>query len=208
MLNYQVLIYCICHFQSGFLFVVYFGFLCLQVSSVSNFCPDTRGRSHLFRLTISVVLWGQRNTANKYHWRVWGVLAVSGHTRFAFAHSMCAFPVYTAQAPGCSAGEVSKASPGLHALPGSKPLRFRFSGTPQRHRLGLCFAPFPGPSSSSDQVLCERTLPGVRCILSPPQSQWLGFLGAPPECHLRFAVCLLWGADLLTVNLLADVNHP
>ena len=32
---------------------------------------------HLFRLTCSVVLWGGRNTANKYHWRVWGVLAVS-----------------------------------------------------------------------------------------------------------------------------------
>ena len=32
---------------------------------------------HLFRLTCSVVLWGGRNTANKYHWPVWGVLAVS-----------------------------------------------------------------------------------------------------------------------------------
>ena len=32
---------------------------------------------HLFRLTCSVVLWGGRNTANKYHWRVWGVLPVS-----------------------------------------------------------------------------------------------------------------------------------
>ena len=28
------------------------------------------------------------------------------------------------------------AGPGLRALPRSKPLRFRFSGTPQRHRLG------------------------------------------------------------------------
>ena len=32
----------------------------------------------LFRLTCSVVLWGGRNTANKYHWCVWGVLAVYG----------------------------------------------------------------------------------------------------------------------------------
>ena len=31
----------------------------------------------LFRLTCSVVLWGGRNTANKYHRRVWGVLTVS-----------------------------------------------------------------------------------------------------------------------------------
>ena len=59
-----------------------------------------------------------------------------GQTGFAPAHGVCAFPVYTAQAPGCSAGELSKAGSGLHAPPRSKPLRFRFSGTPQRHRLG------------------------------------------------------------------------
>ena len=44
---------------------VYFNFFCLLVSSVSNFCPDTRGAVVVtfFRLTCSVVLWGRRNTA-------------------------------------------------------------------------------------------------------------------------------------------------
>ena len=42
--NYRVLICCTCHFQSCFLVFVYFGFFCLQVFSVSNFCPDTRGQ--------------------------------------------------------------------------------------------------------------------------------------------------------------------
>ena len=38
-----------------------------------------RGKgSHLFRLTCSIVLWGGRNTANKYHRHVWAELAVSG----------------------------------------------------------------------------------------------------------------------------------
>ena len=38
-----------------------------------------RGESgNLFRLTCSVVLQGGRKTANKYHWQVWGVLAVFG----------------------------------------------------------------------------------------------------------------------------------
>ena len=32
--------------------------------------------------------------------------------------------------------ELSDVRPGLHALPRPKPLRFRFSGTPQRRRLG------------------------------------------------------------------------
>ena len=59
-----------------------------------------------------------------------------GHTGFAPAHGMCAFLVYTAQAPCSSAGELSKAGPGLCTLSGSKTCRFRFSGTPQRHRLG------------------------------------------------------------------------
>ena len=58
-----------------------------------------------------------------------------GHTGFAPTHSMCAFPVYTAYAPGCSPGELSMVGPGLHALPRSTSLRFRFSGTPQRYRL-------------------------------------------------------------------------
>ena len=41
--NYRILICCLCHFQSGSPFFVYFGFLCLQVFSVSNFLHDTRG---------------------------------------------------------------------------------------------------------------------------------------------------------------------
>ena len=41
--HYRVLICGTCHFQSSSLFFVYFGFLCVQVSSVSNFCPYTRG---------------------------------------------------------------------------------------------------------------------------------------------------------------------
>ena len=120
-----------------------------------------------------------------------------GHTGFAPAHSVCAFPVYTAQAPGCSAGKLSKAGPALQALPRSKP-----SGSGSRvlqkaqTRLGLRFVPFPGRSSSGDQVLGERTLPGGQCVLSPPASQPLSFLGVQWECHLGCAVCLLWGADL------------
>ena len=114
-----------------------------------------------------------------------------GHTGFAPAHPVCVFPVYTAQAPGCSAGELSKAGPGLSALPRSKPLRFRFSGSPQRQRLGwvcvLCpsqvqatqatrcsaralsqvdsasYHPL-GPRLSVSWVRSESTLSGVPCV--------------------------------------------
>ena len=93
-----------------------------------------------------------------------------GHNGFSPTHSVCAFPDYTTHALGCSAGELSKAGPGLCALLRSKPLRFRFSGTPQRHRLSwaciLCprFVPFLGLNSSGDQVLGKHTFP--RCGVS------------------------------------------
>ena len=59
----------------------------------------------LFRLTSSIVLWGRRNSANKYHQRVCGEYSQClSHTGFALTHSLCAFPAYTSQASGCSAG--------------------------------------------------------------------------------------------------------
>ena len=56
------------------------------------------------------------------------------------------------------------------------------------------FLPFPGPSSSGNQVRGERTVPGGPWVSSPPWSWPLP--GALQEYHLRCAMCLLWGADL------------
>ena len=121
-----------------------------------------------------------------------------GHTGFACTHGVCAFLVYTAQAPGCSAGAPSKAGPVLCALPRSKTLKFRFSGTPQRHRLGwacvLCSSQVR--AALVTWCLVSALSPGGRCLLSLPWSQPLGFLGAQQERHLRCALCLLPGANL------------
>ena len=56
--------------------------------------------------------------------------------------------------------------------------------------------PFPGPSSSGDQVLGKHTLSrwAVHLITSPVLA--VPFPGVQWECHLRCAVCLLLGADL------------
>ena len=77
-------------------------------------------------------------------------------------HGMCAFPVYTAQAPGCSAGNSLRQALGCVHFPG---LSHSGSGSrvlpkAQIH-LGLHFVSFPGPSSSGDQVLAERSHPQV-----------------------------------------------
>ena len=64
------------------------------------------GGGHFFMLTCSVVLWGGRNTANKYPWCVWGVLPVSRpHWVCPCSRRVC-FPsvCYSVQALGCSAG--------------------------------------------------------------------------------------------------------
>ena len=94
-----------------------------------------------------------------------------GHTGFAPAHVVYAFPVYTAQAPGSSAGELSKAGPGLRALPRSKPLRFRFLSTPQRHRLGWACVLCPSQVQAAQATGClvSSLSPGgaVRLITSP-----------------------------------------
>ena len=93
------------------------------------------------------------------------------HTGFAPTHGVCAFLVYTAQAPGCSAGELSKVGPGLRALPRSKLLKFRFLGTPQRHRLGWACILCPSHVQEAQLTKCLASAlsPGgaVHLITSP-----------------------------------------
>ena len=95
-----------------------------------------------------------------------------GHTGFTPAHGMCAFLVYTAQAPGCSAGELSKTGPGLCALPRSKLLRFRSLGTPQRHRLSwacvLCPSQVPAAQATTYLMSTLSQLGGVSYHLLSP----------------------------------------
>ena len=134
--NYRVLICCSCHFQTSSLLFVYFGFLCFQVSSVSNFCPDTRGywrsliQAHLFSCTV-----GREEHCKQISLVCVGSALSVLTTRLAPAHCVCVFLVYTAQASGCSTGELSKLAPELCVLPRSKVLMFVFLGIPQRHRI-------------------------------------------------------------------------
>ena len=146
---------------------------------ISSLTQGGKG-GHLFRLSCSVLLWGGRNTANKYHWHVWGVLPVS-QTHWVYPHSQCVcFPSLHCLGSRLLCGELSEAGPGLYALPRSKPLRFGYS-TEAQTWLGLSFVPFPGPSSSGDQLFGER---GCCDLLSPPSLQ-LSFLGVQLAHLLR-----------------------
>ena len=114
-----------------------------------------------------------------------------GHTEFARTHGVYAFSVYTAQAPGCSSWELSKVGPGLRALPRSKPLRFSFLGTPQRHRLGWACVLCPSQAQAAQVTWClvSTHSPGgaVLIITSPvPASRFPGCTAGVTSqvCHV------------------------
>ena len=90
----------------------------------------------------------------------------SGHTGFAPYRGVCAFPVHTAQAPGCSIwnGPCAECGSSLRVL----------------HSIADSVAPaccvFPGLSGSGSQRLV-RVLPGAVCLFPPvsgPGGQRLG----------------------------------
>ena len=118
-------------------------FVCWSLQCQISTLTQGDGSGHFLRLTCSVVLWGGRNTANKYHWCVWGVLTVSQpHWVYSCSQCVC-FPCLHCLGSRLLCRELSEASPGLYALPRSKPLRFRYSGSPQRCRLSWACVLWP-----------------------------------------------------------------
>ena len=118
---------------------------------ISTLTQGVQWWSLSFRLACSVVLWGGRNTANKYHWCVFTV--IQPHWVCPCSRRMC-FPNLHCSDSRLLCRELSDAGLGLHALLRSKLFRFRFSfsGTPQRRRLG--WACVLGPS----QVRVEKAM--------------------------------------------------
>ena len=82
------------------------------------------------------------------------------------------------------------AGPEVRALPRPKPLRFRFSGTPQRCRLGwACVLCLHRPEQLRQPGAWGAHSPRVWFALSPPWSQ-----PQSPRTSL-VCLCLFWGAD-------------
>ena len=70
--------------------------------------------------------------------------------------------------------ELSEAGPGLYALPRSKLLRFRYSRSPQRRRLGWACVLCPSRIRAAQVTGC---LASAVAVTSPPPSLLLGFPG-------------------------------
>ena len=126
-----------------------------------------------------------------------------GHTGFAPTHGMCAFLVYTAQTSGCSAGELSKAGPALCALPRSKPLRFSFSGTLQRHRLGWASILCPSQVHTAQVTRCLVStlfqLGGASYYLRDP---------SPSVSWVHHKNTISGGLCVCSGELISDCNPP
>ena len=126
-----------------------------------------------------------------------------GHTGFTPAHGMCAFLVYTAQAPGCSAGELSKVGPGLRALPRSKLLRFRFLVTPQRHRLGWACILCPS------QIRADQVTRCLACALSQLVGESYHLLSPSPSVSWVHHKSAISGVPCISSGeLISDCDPP
>ena len=61
--------------------------------------------------------------------------------------------------------ELSEAGPGLYVLPRSKPLRFRYSGSPQRHRLSWACVFCPSQIQAAQVTKCLASVVTVTYCL-------------------------------------------
>ena len=115
-----------------------------------------------------------------------------GHTGFAPAHGVCAFPVYTAQALGCSARNCLRWALGCMPFRDLSPSG---SGSRILHRLDWACILCPSQVRAA-QVLGEHSRPqlGLCLIASPvPAAQFSGCTKGLPS---QVCLCLSWGADL------------
>ena len=120
---------------------------------------------------------------------------------------MCAFPVYTAQAPGYSAGNCLRQALGCVHFPG---LSRSGSGSRvlSKGADSVGPVPFPGPSSSGDHALGECTLLrwAVCLIASPvPATRFPWCTRVTPSQVCRMSLLGSWS---LAATLPVDVNRP
>ena len=137
-----------------------FIWLLFAVSSLSNFLPDTGGR----RWSLVQVRLVSHAAGREGHCRQISVACVgSTHSVLAILglprSRVCALPIYTSQAPGCSiwSGPCIACGPSFRVLHKSA------------DSVAPAFCAFPGPSGSGSQQLNGRTLPG--CSAPSPHCQ-------------------------------------
>ena len=158
--------------------------VCKSLQYLTSALTQVCEGGHLFRLAYSIVLWGGRNTANKYHWHVGEYLQCMNHTGFAPSHVGCmCFPVLHCLGSRLLCWGTIYDGPRVACTSQIYATQVQVLGysTKAQTQLGLHFVPYPGPSSSGDQVLGEHTLP--KCVTSlVPAILFPGYTAAFQVC--------------------------
>ena len=179
--NCRVLICCTCHFQNGSssLFILASS-VCKSLQCIISALTEGGKGGHLFRFTCSVLLWGGRNTVNKYYWHVWGVLTEYGPYWICPQLMQCVLSRSTLlRLRVALQGELSKVGPVFFALPRSEQLR---------------------------QPSGKYAVPGGLCILITPLVPATWFPRSTMRAPSQVCCVTPLGSRFLAVTLLADVN--
>ena len=172
--------------------------VCKSLQGLTSTLTQGGEGGHLFRLTCPVVLWGVRDTANKYHWRVWGVPAVSQpHWVCPRSRRVC-FPRLHCSGSRLLCRGTVQSRPWVLCTSQVSAAQVQVLGCSTKAQTcwGLRLCPSQVGAAQATTCLASALSPGGDCVLSPPRSQPLGFLGGCGRAHLRCALCLFWGADL------------
>ena len=111
----------------------------------------------LLRLTCSAVLWGGGPTANKCHWRAWGVLAVYRlHWVCPHSRRLCFPSLHCSGSRFHWRGNI-QSGPWVACIPRSKLLKFRLLGTPQRRGLSWACVLCPSQVRGAQATRCLGT---------------------------------------------------
>ena len=171
---------------------VYVASVCWSLQCLISALTQTGGGGLLFRFACSVLLWGGRGSADKYHWSVWGVLAVFW-PHWVCPRSWCVcFPHLH-----CSDSRLHYREWALSCV------WFQFSGTPQKCRLDwACLLCLPRRAAQAARSLTSAFCPGAVCLI-------------PSMVPASVSTCTGWvhlvsvlGSWSLATTLWVDVNHP
>ena len=165
---------------------VYLASVCQSLQCLISALTQAGRGGFLFRFAGSVLLWGGRGPAGRYLC-VWVALTVFWPHWVCPRSPVCAFPVCTAQAPGCCIWSVP-------CVECSSSFRVFHKSADS---VAPVFCAFPSWSSSGSQELDGRILPGCG-VPSPLHGPSLSFR---PRQSGACALCL-------AATLPADVDHP
>ena len=137
----------------------------------------------------SFVMWGGRNTQRNITGVCGERMNCPGHTEFASAHGVCAFPVTLLRLRVALLGTCLMRARGcMHFLD------LHHSGSRVPHKgidsVGYAFCALPGMSCSGDQVVGERTFPSwvVHLITCPIPATHFPGCTAGASCHVHVSL--------------------